>query len=100
MNQKKRLNTKQLQRLVVANGNPVGLGVRPPDLVDPARGTVREDRVVHGPWDLVAVPDQRLVVLAWNFFCKFRTSQNAFLWEFLLFKARNETPRKLFLLLF
>ena len=61
------LHSKDFQAFVVADGDPVGLGGPPLDLVDfPLCGGVREDGVLDGPGHLLHVPNQRLVVVPWS----------------------------------
>lgn len=58
-------HAQDLQAVVVADGDPVGLRGRPLHVVDLALGRVGQDRVLDGPRHLLDVPDQRLVVIGW-----------------------------------
>lgn len=57
------LNTQDLQAVVVADGDPVGLSGGPLHVVDLALGCVGQDRVLDGTWHLLDVPDQSLVII-------------------------------------
>lgn len=57
------LYTKDLQAVVVANGDPVGLRGGPLHVVDLALGRVGQDGVLDGARHLLDVPDQSLVVV-------------------------------------
>lgn len=57
------LYTKDLQAVVVANGDPVGLCGSPLHVVDLPFGRVGQDGVLDGPRHLLDVPDQSLVVV-------------------------------------
>lgn len=59
-------HTQDLQAVVVADGDPVGLRGRPLHVVDLALGRVGQDGVFDGPRHLLDVPDQRLVVVGWQ----------------------------------
>lgn len=57
-------NSKDLQGSIVTDGDPVGLGGSPLDLVDlPLSGRVGQDGVLNGPRHLLDVPDEGLVVV-------------------------------------
>ena len=60
------LDPQDLQAVVVADGDPVGLGGGPLHVVDLPLGRVGQDRILDGPGHLLDVPDQRLVVVSWK----------------------------------
>lgn len=57
------LYTEDLQAVVVADGDPVGLRGGPLHVVDLPFGRVGQDGVLNGPGHLLDVPDQGLVVV-------------------------------------
>lgn len=57
------LYTEDLQAVVVADGDPVGLRGGPLHVVDLPFGRVGQDGVLDGPGHLLDVPDQGLVVV-------------------------------------
>lgn len=59
-------HAQDLQAVVVADGDPVGLRGCPLYVVDLALGRVGQDGVLDGPRHLLDVPDQRLVVVGWR----------------------------------
>ncbi len=56
-------DAQNLQRLVVADGDPVGVRSAPLYLVDLAGRGVGEDRVLDGARHRLDVPDERLIVV-------------------------------------
>lgn len=58
------LNTQNFKRFVVTNRNPIGLCGTPLNLVDlPLRCCVCKDWIFNGPWHLLNVPYESLVVV-------------------------------------
>lgn len=57
-------HTQDLQAVVIADGDPVRLRGGPLHVVYLAFGGVGQDRVLDGPWHLLDVPDQGLVVVS------------------------------------
>lgn len=54
---------EDLQTVVVADGDPVRLGGSPLDVIDLSLGCVGQNRVLDGPWHLLDIPDQSLMVI-------------------------------------
>lgn len=60
------LDTQDLQAVVVADGDPVGLRGGPLHVVDLPFSSVGQDGILNGPGHLLDVPDQSLVVVGWG----------------------------------
>lgn len=60
------LDTKDLQAVVVADGDPVRLRGRPLHVVDLPFSGVSQDGILNGPRHLLDVPYQSLVVVSWG----------------------------------
>lgn len=58
------LDTKDLQTVVVADGDPVWLGGGPLHVVDLPFSSVGQDGILNGPWHLLDIPNQSLVVVS------------------------------------
>ena len=58
------LNSKNFKRIIVTNGNPVGLCARPLDLINLAIGRISEYGVLDGARYLLNVPNERLAIVA------------------------------------
>lgn len=56
-------DTQDLQAVVVADGDPVRLRGGPLHVVDLPFSSVGQDGILNGPWHLLDVPDQSLVVV-------------------------------------
>lgn len=59
-----KLDSEDLQAVVVADGYPVWLGGCPLYIVDLSLGCVGQDRVLNGPRHLLDVPDESLVIIS------------------------------------
>lgn len=58
-----KLDSEDLQAVVVADGYPVWLGGCPLYIVDLSLGCVGQDRVLNGTRHLLDVPDESLVII-------------------------------------
>ena len=61
-----RSNSQDFHTSIKANGNPVGLGLGPVDLVDLSSCLVGQDWVFYGPGHGLNVPDKGLLIVAYN----------------------------------
>lgn len=57
-------DAQDLQAVVVADGDPVRLRGGPLHIVDLPLSSVGQDGILNGPWHLLDVPDQSLVVVS------------------------------------
>lgn len=57
---------QDLQAVIVADGYPVRLGGSPLHVVDLPFSCVSQDGVLDGPWHLLDIPDQCLVVISYK----------------------------------
>jgi hypothetical protein len=57
-------NSKNFQKVIVTNGNPIGLRTRPLHLIDLAIGRIRQDGIFNLTRYLLYVPDQGLTIVS------------------------------------